>query len=171
MQPPTKRRTVRPNGHYNNPNASRPRHHNNGKPNGSNPRNHSRGPREEQGDGDVFVGSKTFQRASQTRDRYLELAKEAATMGDRITAESYYQHADHYARIVNSAKENQPRAEPVARAAEPRLETWVEAEDESMNEESVIAISHPVTSSVPSALPGLAAVLPPPLPTIDDEDE
>lgn len=34
-------------------------------------------------------------------DRYLNLAKEATSHGDQITAEGYYQHAEHYLRQLN----------------------------------------------------------------------
>lgn len=36
----------------------------------------------------------------QTRDRYLALAVAAASSGDAIEAENYYQHAEHYLRLM-----------------------------------------------------------------------
>ncbi|MDP6604116.1 MAG: DUF4167 domain-containing protein [Rhodospirillales bacterium] len=39
--------------------------------------------------------------AQQVLDRYLALARDAHTSGDRVASESYYQHADHYHRLVN----------------------------------------------------------------------
>src|SRR3990167_6300481 len=33
-------------------------------------------------------------------DKYLSLAREATSSGDPVTAESYYQYADHYYRLV-----------------------------------------------------------------------
>ncbi len=41
--------------------------------------------------------------AQQVVDKYLALARDASSSGDRIAAESYYQHAEHYFRILNSA--------------------------------------------------------------------
>ncbi|MBX9621293.1 MAG: DUF4167 domain-containing protein [Alphaproteobacteria bacterium] len=38
--------------------------------------------------------------AQQCVDKYLTLARDAATSGDPISAENYYQYADHYFRIV-----------------------------------------------------------------------
>ncbi|MBX9786130.1 MAG: DUF4167 domain-containing protein [Alphaproteobacteria bacterium] len=38
--------------------------------------------------------------AQQYVDKYLTLARDAATSGDPISAENYYQYADHYFRIV-----------------------------------------------------------------------
>ena len=40
--------------------------------------------------------------AHQVTEKYIVLAKDAASSGDRILAESYLQHAEHYQRIINS---------------------------------------------------------------------
>src|SRR5688572_30734801 len=40
--------------------------------------------------------------AHQVCEKYLTLAKDAASAGDRIVAENYLQHAEHYQRIINS---------------------------------------------------------------------
>lgn len=39
--------------------------------------------------------------AQQVMEKYLALARDAASAGDRILAENYYQHAEHYFRIAN----------------------------------------------------------------------
>jgi hypothetical protein len=39
--------------------------------------------------------------AQQVLEKYLALARDAASAGDRIRSESYYQYAEHYFRIVN----------------------------------------------------------------------
>ena len=36
--------------------------------------------------------------AQQVVEKYLTLARDASSAGDRIAAESYYQHAEHYIR-------------------------------------------------------------------------
>src|SRR3546814_13921942 len=38
--------------------------------------------------------------AHQVHEKYLALARDAASAGDRIAAENYYQHAEHYFRII-----------------------------------------------------------------------
>tara|TARA_R110001592_G_scaffold16881_14_gene71734 strand:- start:26657 stop:27139 length:483 start_codon:yes stop_codon:yes gene_type:complete len=38
--------------------------------------------------------------AHQVAEKYLTLAKDATSAGDRIVAENYYQHAEHYIRII-----------------------------------------------------------------------
>jgi hypothetical protein len=40
--------------------------------------------------------------AYQICEKYAALAKDAASSGDRILAESYLQHAEHYQRIISS---------------------------------------------------------------------
>jgi len=39
--------------------------------------------------------------AHQVAEKYLTLAKDANSAGDIIVAENYYQHAEHYIRIIN----------------------------------------------------------------------
>ena len=38
-------------------------------------------------------------------ERYVALAWEASTSGDRVAAENLYQHAEHYFRVMNAASE------------------------------------------------------------------
>ena len=42
------------------------------------------------------------QNASKLVEKYNELAKEAISHGDKILSENYLQHADHFARILQS---------------------------------------------------------------------
>jgi len=39
-------------------------------------------------------------------DKYMQLARDASSAGDRVMAENYYQHAEHYLRIMQA---NQPK--------------------------------------------------------------
>ena len=39
--------------------------------------------------------------ASKLIDKYNDLAREASSNGDKILSESYFQHADHFTRILN----------------------------------------------------------------------
>ena len=48
--------------------------------------------------------------ALQVADKYAQLARDAQSSGDRVMAESFFQHAEHYYRIVAAAYEqNQPK--------------------------------------------------------------
>ena len=40
--------------------------------------------------------------AHQVHEKYLNLARDASTSGDRVLAESYFQHAEHYYRILSA---------------------------------------------------------------------
>jgi hypothetical protein len=40
--------------------------------------------------------------AYQVMEKYLTLARDASASGDRIAAENFYQHAEHYFRILNA---------------------------------------------------------------------
>ena len=63
-------------------------------------------------------------------ERYVALAREASTSGDRVAAENLYQHAEHYFRVMNAADEGQQH-----RATHPTvpadLETEMAEEDAS----------------------------------------
>ncbi|MGH1404443.1 MAG: DUF4167 domain-containing protein [Alphaproteobacteria bacterium] len=39
--------------------------------------------------------------AHQVAEKYLTLAKDATSSGDHIVAENYFQHAEHYIRLIN----------------------------------------------------------------------
>ena len=43
--------------------------------------------------------------AQQVYDKYLTLARDALSSGDRVAAEMYSQYADHYYRILQSGRE------------------------------------------------------------------
>lgn len=47
--------------------------------------------------------------ANQICEKYLSLARDAATAGDRIMAENYFQHAEHYYRVVNGDGQRTPQ--------------------------------------------------------------
>jgi hypothetical protein len=44
--------------------------------------------------------------AYQVMEKYLAMARDAAAAGDRIAAENYYQHAEHYFRTLNASGAN-----------------------------------------------------------------
>ena len=51
--------------------------------------------------------------AHQVYEKYLTMARDAHVSGDRIMAENYHQHADHYFRILNSEPdENRSSGQP-----------------------------------------------------------
>ena len=65
--------------------------------------------------------SKSFQRRSFSRnglkvekllEKYNNLAKEALSNGDKILSESYYQHADHFLRVIENRNSIQNNSKP-----------------------------------------------------------
>jgi len=69
-------------------------------------------------------------------DKYLTLARDATSLGDPISAENYYQFADHYYRLVAASRVSRPappekKIEEGNSHAEPRhvptqSENWLE---------------------------------------------
>jgi len=47
--------------------------------------------------------------AQQVLEKYQSLARDAYSSGDRVLAEGYLQHAEHYYRVMNSEAENKDR--------------------------------------------------------------
>src|SRR5689334_873317 len=43
--------------------------------------------------------------ASHVAEKYVQLARDARSSGDPVAAENYYQHAEHYFRIIAAAQE------------------------------------------------------------------
>lgn len=45
--------------------------------------------------------------AYQVLEKYLALARDATAAGDRVAAENFYQHAEHYYRTINAGEGHQ----------------------------------------------------------------
>jgi hypothetical protein len=50
--------------------------------------------------------------ASHIAEKYLQLARDAQGSGDPVGAENYYQHAEHYFRIIAAAQEQFRQSQP-----------------------------------------------------------
>ena len=86
----------------------------------SNGRGHQR---HANGDGQIRITPNAFSnnerrnnfRSTQSAEKLLEkynaLAKEALSSGDRILSENYFQHAEHFSRIVDGKNKNQNRVQ------------------------------------------------------------
>lgn len=73
--------------------------------------------------------------AHQVLERYLALARDATSQGDRISAENYYQHAEHYFRVINNANQGNGRHRHTPAPNEDALAAADEAEVERDGEE------------------------------------
>lgn len=49
--------------------------------------------------------------AQQLFEKYLQLGRDATSGGDRVTAEAYFQHAEHYFRILNAMNQAAQQAQ------------------------------------------------------------
>lgn len=56
--------------------------------------------------------------ASHVYEKYLQLARDANASGDRVMAENYLQHAEHYFRIMAAAQAQMTQAQLQAQAAQ-----------------------------------------------------
>ena len=60
----------------------------------------------------------SFQNAQRNYERYLALARAEAQAGNPVEAENYYQHAEHYFRLMSSTQEEAiGRPNPMIRVA------------------------------------------------------
>jgi|TARA_Y100000389_G_scaffold2581_1_gene2560 hypothetical protein len=86
-----------------------------------------------------FSNNENFQRkvpgrnnhnASKLIEKYNDLARDALTSGDKILSENYFQHADHFTRILNEQESFKK-----ARFSSESTEIKKNNEDNNVNEE------------------------------------
>ena len=77
------------------------------------------------------------QGASKLFEKYMNLAKEASTAGDKTLSENYYQHADHFQRILSSRNiENSKKEENIASDTAKTTETLQDGVQEKAKDDS-----------------------------------
>ncbi len=81
--------------------------------------------------------------AQQLFEKYLQLGRDASSGGDRVLAESYFQHAEHYFRILNAINQAQAGG-PTPQNGQPQRQTMLADQPEIETDEAAEA-----------ALPGL----------------
>ncbi|BCK75285.1 hypothetical protein AA0242T_1862 [Acetobacter aceti NRIC 0242] len=76
--------------------------------------------------------------AQQLFEKYLQLGRDATSSGDRVLAEAYFQHAEHYFRILNAMNQaaQQAQQERQERSARARASYKQDAESASEDEEN-----------------------------------
>jgi hypothetical protein len=50
--------------------------------------------------------------ANHVAEKYIQLARDATASGDPVAAENYYQHAEHYFRLIAAAQEQLRQSQP-----------------------------------------------------------
>jgi hypothetical protein len=58
--------------------------------------------------------------SQQLFEKYLQLGRDATSSGDRVQAEGYFQHAEHYFRILNAMNQAAQQSQP--QAAQPQAQ-------------------------------------------------
>lgn len=60
--------------------------------------------------------------ASHVAEKYVQLARDARSSGDPVAAENYYQHAEHYFRLIAAAQEQFRQNQPQQQQPMPRTD-------------------------------------------------
>ena len=83
--------------------------------------------------------------AQQLFEKYLQLGRDATSSGDRVMAEGYFQHAEHYFRILNAIAQatQQNQAPPHHNAQRQRPHMDGDQEDRSEPSPGYPATSEP----------------------------
>src|SRR5678809_969756 len=68
--------------------------------------------------------------ASHVAEKYVQLARDARSSGDPVAAENYYQHAEHYFRLIAAAQEQFRQNQP-----QPRTDTEMQPTSEDGDDE------------------------------------
>lgn len=84
--------------------------------------------------------------AAQVAEKYAGLARDATSVGDRVAAENYLQHAEHYTRIVNA---NNEKAAEIARERAERERQEEPAAAEPVAEAEQAEQAAPVAPAAP----------------------
>ncbi len=58
--------------------------------------------------------------ASHIAEKYIQLARDAQSSGDPVAAENYYQHAEHYFRLIAAAQEQFRQQNPYYNQQQPQ---------------------------------------------------
>jgi hypothetical protein len=81
---------------------------------------------------------------SHIAEKYIQLARDAQSSGDPVSAENYYQHAEHYNRLIAAAQEQFRQQNPqfgnrpeTDQRADMRDDTFDDGDDDTMGNQSM----------------------------------
>lgn len=94
-------------------------------------------------------GIKVRGHAQSVYEKYQQLARDSFSSGDRVLAENYLQHAEHYFRVLRALQPNRPPAEIVGRDVFTNGYE-LDFEDEALDEPPV---AEPETAEAPEGEP------------------
>lgn len=69
--------------------------------------------------------------ASHVADKYVQLARDSQSSGDPVAAENYYQHAEHYFRLIAAVQEQFRQNNPYYREGDARDGNYEESDEEA----------------------------------------
>ena len=102
-------------------------------------------------DPQTLISNTNFQRknhrnnnhnAARLVEKYSSLAREALSSGDKILSESYFQHSDHFIRVLNEKEKNQG----ISRTEKAKLDDKVSVEEKSKETDNNIGDKKIATS-------------------------
>src|SRR5512134_172762 len=73
--------------------------------------------------------------ASHIAEKYIQLARDAQTSSDPVAAENYYQHAEHYFRLIATAQEQFRQQNPYYNNPAPQQGTPQGAADDNYDDD------------------------------------
>lgn len=79
--------------------------------------------------------------AAHVAEKYLQLARDAQSSGDPVAAENYYQHAEHYFRLIAAAQEQFRQSQPYYQqqpGGDQRLNASEEGYEDGDNEQGAV---------------------------------
>jgi len=85
--------------------------------------------------------------ASHVAEKYIQLARDAQASGDPVGAENYYQHAEHYFRLIAAAQEQQRQNQPQQFNNRPEVSAGNDSRDGNFDDEGDDEITVPETST------------------------
>src|SRR5512133_4363776 len=87
--------------------------------------------------------------ASHVAEKYVQLARDARSSGDPVGAENYFQHAEHYFRLIAAAQEQFRQANPYYRPEQESRDDFGEETEEEGASESAAAGDQPFGTGEP----------------------
>jgi len=95
--------------------------------------------------------------AHQVYERYVGLARDALSAGDRIAAETYFQHAEHYFRIMNARNDGTPSQQnPARQRGNGHAAEWATGESQDDDDDSA-ALPQGATAPIPQSVAASSA--------------
>lgn len=83
--------------------------------------------------------------ANHVAEKYIQLARDATASGDPVAAENYYQHAEHYFRLIAAAQEQFRQTQPFSRPEGGEQQRGDESYDDGDNSQPAYGSMEPHT--------------------------